>query len=232
MIGTGLLFTLFCVIVIISGMIKPDDPAKKEEALVELKKEYAILAGLKPKIPALSSLKQQSCPDSEIATKVKTEKKWLPVIPSEYFSVFEGTPEWKEIKKDWKWLYPLESFSYLEDLGSLREINDLKWRISQMYKNSPYLGFLVTSEKRLPKLADEKTFISGSIQGWIVIFDLETKNKVCQVPLEVFNSEDVKFKTRGMFSKNSDEAVLDDFKSQYKTQVREALKKISKAFEY
>lgn len=234
LIGSGLFFTLFFLIIIIMNTMKPDDPAKKEEALTKLKKEYSVLAGLKEKIPPVSSLNVKACPDSEINSAVKGEKKWVSVIPFEYFSVFEGTPAWKEMKKDWGWLYPHnDSFFYLDELPNigLRKMNDLLWKISMIYKDSPYLGFLITTQKSLPKVADEKPF-TGSLKGWIVIIDLKTQKMVCQVDLEVQNSQEIKYRTRGMFGKNADEALLGDFKEQYKKEVQNALGKISKSLAY
>lgn len=232
--GASAFFGLIILLMVLSKFAKPEneDPKSKEESLKKLEQEYASLAEIKSKVLAPSALKQKTCPDAEIEDKISSPSKKIEVWPIEFFSVFEGGTAWKDIKKDWQWLKNLETFSPLSELKSTRDINNALWNTSIFYKERPYMGILTTSQKIAPKIQDDENFVSGLIEGWVVVIDTSTKTAICQVPLLVQNSEQIKFKTRGLLSQGADEAILSDFKNQYAIQLKQALEKISQKLTY
>jgi len=105
---------------------------------------------------------------------------------------------------------PLDAAAY-EKLG-----DEAKW-----YNTSePYVAVVQVTSRRMPQAGSGGTFVSGSFEGALVIFDRATRQPACRAKLVATNSDKVQTDAvRIGFLKmpiGEQKAVRDDFKKQLK----------------
>ena len=202
---------------------KKADPAASKLAFDTMITEVGAIHAALPKDAgesrcALSKLK--AVKDDQV--KFRT----MYVVDSEQLAVLVQAPPgrprtdtnrpWRFVNSPIFWMtsdrvsQPLDAAAYAK-LG-----DEAKW-----YNTSePYVAVLQPTSRRMPQAGSGGTFLSGSFEGTLVIFDRATRQPACRAKLVATNSDKVQTDAiRVGFLKmpiGEQKAVADDFKKQLK----------------
>jgi len=130
-----------------------------------------------------------------------------------------------------------------ETMLDYRPIDKLKLSLSaretasRMYDERTYKRFVLVfraAKRRLPSLSEKAdAFVPGFFDGWAVVFDYQTGQRLCQTPLQFESGDSVSYKSKSRFfsspadKENMAKAVQEDFKKQFKESAKKALARVS-----
>ena len=217
----------------------PEAEAKRKAALDDAWTGFQTIA---KDVPAPASMEVVECDDSKLRklrAKMKKPKLWAKSIDYDFLAQMGD----KQAKPDKGWEFL--NWDTAEQLVLLKagkpagkREGDIRYWLG--HDESRFLVvFRANSpgKKVLPKLKEDPSFFlskravavsgehfdPGVWDGWMVVYDRETNERLCQAPLSVTSRHEVEFKTSGAFAKDADDAVRDQFKEHFNSRVQEAL---------
>ena len=106
--------------------------------------------------------------------------------------------------------------------------SDNDYRVKEMRINSgKYIGVVRVMRDVRPSVGDREGFEGGSFRANVVVFDYEAALPVCQVTFSAGNSDEVKWKERGVLKKTLEEALIADYVKQIRKQGESAFGRAS-----
>lgn len=106
--------------------------------------------------------------------------------------------------------------------------SDNDYRVKEMRINSgKYIGVVKVLRDVRPSVGDREGFEGGVFRANILVFDYEAGQPVCQATFSAGNSDEVKWKERGVLKKTLEEALIADYVKQIKKQGEGALARAS-----
>jgi hypothetical protein len=203
---------------------KKDAAKKSKKDKAEYENFAHGLAGLYKTFPDLTTMTEKKCADDVIKSRKKTDStERLSTIELEFLHQFADKSIKEPHFKD-KWAFLRTGWA--QGLSRPGKSYDNANRMAKLKKYG-YVGIVAGKVKKFPIAKGDGDFTSGQFQGWLAIVDLETFQITCQVPVNAMSSDSVKYKTRGLFKTNPQQAVIDDFKDNVKDAAGDAVKKIS-----
>jgi hypothetical protein len=165
---------------------------------------------------ATATLTEAPCPDDRIKKRLGSGGGRLLAAEARSLARFGGPEIEAAPEERWKFL----TTSALRAVKAPKEITgqvaaiDSADRIRQLEEDYRHLAIFVAIERRAPSLEGSR-FLAGTFSGWVVIFDLGTKEKLCAAHVEARSSEEV----AALPATRKEEALWND----YALRVRQAL---------
>lgn len=173
------------------------------------------LAALHDNFPRPERRETTTCPDDRLRELVGDGRLDLRYADREHLAHVVGRGP--ALGEDWKFLSAPRLISY-DRSSPTREIDYLSERgIFVVY---------AADAKALPEDSDEEV-LAGYYQGWLAVMELETAEVLCQAPLVAQNSKTVVQWNGGPMSESRGEAMLTNFRDNFRDAVDEALESIS-----
>jgi hypothetical protein len=249
MIGCGALFLVglaSCGVLILIAS-KPDPEGKKrveEQNRQDMAMVIERLLRLRANCPEPATLKEAACSDDEIGKMteyVGGQENYLKQVLYIDFDFLEqftnpaADPDGDALR-NWQFM----TSKYLRDFRPMEKLK-LSLTASEtsnlMYEQRKYKRFAVllrASRRQLPTVSQKAdTFVPGFFDGWAVVFDYQSGQRLCQTPLQFESGEAVKYKRGSRFftsaadRENMTKAIQEDFKIQFKEGAKKALARVS-----
>jgi len=222
------------------------DLAAYQEAEAEHAAMVAGLHGIHAELAVVDGIETERCPDGAIAAYFD-ERRALEAVPAmvgslqtvehaflAHLSHGVRSPDdpWSWMRSGWTGGFdgvflepeiedPESTMGRLERSAAAANSRD---RIQGM-KDERYLGVLVAERASLP-LADRDDYLGGVFVGWLVVYDLQGFERLCQVRLRASSNDDVDF-SAGVLSSDLQQAVQHDFERKVELAVEDSLRAIS-----
>jgi hypothetical protein len=249
MIGCGalLLAGLASCGVLIMIASKPDPEARKrieEQNRQDMAMVIERLLALRANCPEPATLKEAACSDDEIVKMTENaggrENYYKQVLYVDYDFLEQFTNPAADPDGD-----ALRNWQFLnsKNLRDFRPMDKLKLSLTAsetsnlMYEQRTEKRFVVVlraSRRQFPTVSEKAdAFVPGFFDGWVVLFDYQSGQRLCQTPLQFESGESVKYKRGSRFftsaadRENMAKAIQEDFKIQFKESAKKALARVS-----
>ncbi len=206
----------------------------------------AGLRGIHAELSAAPQLEIARCPDAAIRTRLEAHPladtsialvNSLPTVDYGFLAHLshgdrDPDPSWDWMRTgfvggfDGVFLEPEveDPDSFMGRLERTAAAANSRDRIGEM-RAEGYLGVYLPSEARLPKVSGDD-FTGGKLSGWLVIYDLNSFERICQAPILARSSDEVEFDP-GSVLDDFPQAVQRDFGRAVEQATTESLEMIS-----
>lgn len=99
---------------------------------------------------------------------------------------------------------------------------------AEILKKGRYVLVVRATEKTPPTFPAPGEFVSGSFDGWAVLFDLASGKRLCQARVEAENSPNITHRKKGIITgSTAEEAVMEDLRKNIRSAANDALRRIA-----
>lgn len=190
------------------------------------------LARVRDAAPKPQDLKEADCGGADIKHRLPpdTDRLKVPTVDFDDLDRSRATPQ---AGARWSWLTSDGVRTMLSGdadagpkLGALKDLRAEGGGLLLVYR---------ASEKHWPEVREKDallgtkvSFVGGEYDGWMIVFDYESGERLCQTRLGFESGDDVEYDKNGVDSKKerAARAVDDDFKDQFETAATKAMKRL------
>jgi len=208
---------------------KAREDADKAEAAASVKAYTDGLLKLRASTPKLAGLSEAECPKATIQKHLRGEDHLkLPTVDFDYLDRRTGAAG----AKQWSWLTSDRIRKVVEgnDGDKAKAVRDLREQAGPLvvvYRAEEKIWPKVTADKGI--LKDDFSYDRGEYLGALLIFNVDTGDRLCQAKLRFESGDGITYKRRGMSSEKNraEDAVEDDFKEQFETAATASIKRVA-----
>lgn len=232
--GLGALFLVWTAAVQIESAKPPS-----AEVVASLNEYGRKLATIRDKIAALdrSRLQPIACDAAAIKRAVQKQYPTLSPVYGPHLKRFGGDKSlWKKDDGPWAWLTDPTFRGHFERHPDERGADDLGHTagvVKDTFLPSLYLIVIWPDDQgsnQLPEFrGKDQPYVGGHFQGWMFVADQNDASIVCQAPLDVRNSQEIRYRTggRGVVAKLREQdpakVLRNDFEDNFEAAVEKAL---------
>lgn len=192
------------------------EPVQDSPAFQRVRDFAARLSAMRTVALSTATLTETPCPDDRIKKRLGSGGGRLLAAEARSLARFGGPEIEAAPEQRWQFLTTsaLRAVQAPKEIAGRVAAIEAADRIRQIEEGYRHLAIFVTIERRAPSLEGSR-FLAGTFSGWVVIFDLGTKEKLCAAHVEAQSSEEV----AALPATRKEEALWND----YALRVRQAL---------
>ena len=156
----------------------------------------ARMTRVRAELRGSAALEERPCQPEVIERRVGRASTEMVVIEEPELARFDAPRGSGQASAHPRWkLLTNERLATLAAAPSSRdEATSLAYAIRELEREHPFLGVLRITERRLPAPgAGDAGFVAGKIEGWLIVYDLVTAERLCQTTFFARSSEGVAF---------------------------------------
>jgi hypothetical protein len=223
-----------CLALAVSGCRCEDQsvPTVEPERLHKLKgpamRFASKLAKIQSELASPANLVEEPCPDEE-ELKLQLDGGYgrMLLVDYEYLRRF-AQPEldpYAGENRRWKRLTApmVLAIEPPQPMQNIKDVTNTLYQMQKVQKGYQHLAVVRTTRRELPRV-DAGGFHAGRLEGWLVVFELESGRRLCQAGLWAQSSSEV----AGLEGQSRDLAVWRDFERQIDKTLNEAARRLSR----
>lgn len=203
----------------------------------EPKEEPAQLAALQGRVEAfakemdamhrglsdVSALKEQKCDEAAINRRLGSKDGLMLSVEYEEVVRLATGGIRSEGRDRWKFLTTPAARKLSTRVADVKSATDTLYTLRQLRKQYPFVGVVRLTKRDLPRL-DGDRFHAGVLEGWVVVVDFESNERLCQARFVTQSSELVSGVDRSKIEK----ALWQDFARRARSALDGAVDRITR----
>ncbi len=185
------------------------------------------LRKLRAAVPAPEKLQEEPCPDEDLEHELDGGYGRMLLVDYEFLDRYgrDAAGVYAGERSRWSFL----SARLLRDLDRVSQLPETKRdidalvRIQKLDREYDHVAVLRTKRREAPRIEGDK-FHGGVFEGWLVVFEWDTRRRLCQAEIMAESSPEV----AGLSRQARDEVLWRDFRRRIDVGMDDAVRRLSR----